>query len=95
MSLVEAAACTLAGLGCALLIPIPAIKPFIFTIMILLIVAAISALLLLPAIYSMLVKVGWGLTGGSTAMSRKIGLNMKQLRNDGPIDARLPGEDVW
>ena len=95
MSLVEAAACTLAGLGCALLIPIPAIKPFIFTIMILLIVAAISALLLLPAIYAMLVKVGWGLTGGSTAMSRKIGLNMKQLRNDGPIDASLPGDDVW
>ena len=32
MSLVEAACCTLAGLACALLIPIPAIKPFIYTI---------------------------------------------------------------
>ncbi len=95
MSLVEAATCTIAGLACALFIPIPAIQPFIFTIMILLIVAAISALLLLPAIYAMLVKVGWGLTGGSTAMSRKIGLNIRQFNNDGTIDAELPGNEAW
>ena len=93
MSLVEAACCTLAGLACALLIPIPAIKPFIFTIMILLVVAAISALLLLPAIYSLMVQLDYGLTGGSTAMTRKIGLN--KSRKDGILDAELPGDDAW
>ena len=95
MSLVEAACCTLAGLACALLIPIPAIKPFIFTIMILLVFAAISALLLLPAIYALMVKLDYGLTGGSTAMTRKIGLSNSNSRNSGVIDALLPGEDAW
>ena len=95
MSLVEAACCTLAGLACALLIPIPAIKPFIYTIMILLVVAAISALLLLPAIYALMVKLDYGLTGGSVAMTRKIGLSKNNSRTSGVIDAQLPGKDAW
>jgi len=95
MSLVEAACCTLAGLGCALLIPIPAVKPFIYTIMILLVVAAISALLLLPAIYALMVKLDYGLTGGSTAMTRKIGLQKVFSSQNKAIDAELPGDEAW
>ena len=95
MSLVEAACCTLAGLGCALLIPIPAVKPFIYTIMILLVVAAISALLLLPAIYALMVKLDYGLTGGSTAMTRKIGLQKVFSSQNKSIDAELPGDEAW
>jgi len=95
MSLVEAACCTLAGLGCALLIPIPAVKPFIYTIMILLVVAAISALLLLPAIYALMVKLDYGLTGGSSAMTRKIGLQNVFPSQNKAIDAELPGDEAW
>ena len=58
----------------AFLIPIPALKPFVLVIITLLIFAAISALLLLPAIYATFVKEGWGLAGGSDAMRRKAGL---------------------
>ena len=75
MSLFEAFVVTSAGLMTAYLIPIPAIKPFVTVIIILLLFAAISALLLLPAIYSTFVKMGWGLTGGSDAMRRKAGLS--------------------
>ncbi len=58
----------------AYLIPIPALKPFVTVIIILLTFAAISALLLLPAIYATFVKEEWGLAGGSDAMRRKAGL---------------------
>ena len=102
MSLAEAAACTIAGLACALLIPIPALSPFIYTIMILLIVAAVSALLLLPAIYALMVKSGAGLDGGSDSMANRLLLsNLNQSKNrsigvDGePIDAVLTGSDSW
>ena len=63
--------------------------------MILLVFAAISTLLLLPAIYALMVKLDYGLTGGSTAMTRKIGLSNSNSRNSGVIDALLPGEDAW
>ena len=36
-----------------------------------------------------------GLTGGSTAMTRKIGLSKSNSRNSGIIDAQLPGKDAW
>ena len=75
MSLFEAFVVTSAGLMTAYLIPIPAIKPFVFVILILLLFAAVSALLLLPAIYSTFVKMGWGLSGGSDAMRKKAGLS--------------------
>ena len=74
MSLFEATIVTSAGLMTAYLIPIPALKPFVTVIIILLTFAAISALLLLPAIYATFVKEGWGLAGGSDAMRRKAGL---------------------
>ncbi len=75
MSLFEAFVVTSCGLMTAYLIPIPAIKPFVTVIIILLLFAAISALLLLPAIYATFVKMGWGLSGGSDAMRRKAGLS--------------------
>ena len=74
MSLFEAMVVTSAGMMTAFLIPIPALKPFVIVIIVLLIFAAISALLLLPAIYATFVKEGWGLAGGSDAMRRKAGL---------------------
>ena len=45
MSLFEATTVTAAGMSCAFLIPIPAIKPFVAVIIVLLIIAALSALL--------------------------------------------------
>ncbi len=98
MSLAEAAASTIAGLTCALLIPIPALKPFVITIIILLIVAAISALLLLPAIYATMVKSGMGLAGGSIQMTKRLGLGQKRVDSEGePLPAALIGEsgDAW
>ena len=74
MSLFEAMVVTSAGMMTAFLIPIPALKPFVVVIITLLVFAAISALLLLPAIYATFVKEGWGLAGGSEAMRRKAGL---------------------
>ncbi|HJM67457.1 MAG TPA: MMPL family transporter [Candidatus Thalassarchaeaceae archaeon] len=74
MSLFEAMVVTSAGMMTAFLIPIPALKPFVVVIIVLLLFAAISALLLLPAIYATFVKEGWGLAGGSDAMRRKAGL---------------------
>ena len=74
MSLFEAFVVTSAGLMTAYLIPIPALKPFVTVIIILLVFAALSALLLLPAIYALFVKEGWGLAGGSDAMRKKAGL---------------------
>ncbi|MEE3083801.1 MAG: MMPL family transporter [Candidatus Thermoplasmatota archaeon] len=74
MSLFEATVVTSAGLMTAYLIPIPALKPFVTVIIILLTFAALSALILLPAIYTTFVKQGWGLSGGSQAMQRRAGL---------------------
>jgi hypothetical protein len=74
MSLFEALIVTSAGLMTAYLIPIPALKPFVTVIIILLSFAALSALILLPAIYATFVKMGWGLSGGSDAMRRNAGL---------------------
>ena len=74
MSLFEATIVTSAGLMTAYLIPIPALKPFVTVIIVLLCFASLSALLLLPAIYALFVKQGWGLAGGSDAMRRKAGL---------------------
>jgi predicted RND superfamily exporter protein len=74
MSLFEALIVTSAGLMTAYLIPIPALKPFVTVIIILLSFAALSALILLPAIYATFVKMGWGLSGGGDAMRRNAGL---------------------
>ena len=57
MSLTEAVTVTIAGMACAYQIPIPAITPFVTVIIVLLIVAAISALILLPAIYLSLIHI--------------------------------------
>ena len=74
MSLFEATIVTSAGLMTAYLIPIPALKPFVTVIIVLLCFASLSALLLLPAICALFVKQGWGLAGGSDAMRRRAGL---------------------
>ena len=66
-------------------IPIPEIKPFVTVILILLWVAAASALLLLPAIFVTLEKLGIGVVGGPSAMSRRLGLG--KMKADDP--------DVW
>ncbi len=87
MSLFEAVTVTSIGLATAYLIPIPALKPFVTVIIILLWVAAISALLLLPAIYATFVKVGWGISGGSSAMIRKSGLSGGKVALDAQRDA--------
>jgi predicted RND superfamily exporter protein len=99
MSLFEATTVTAAGLTCAYRIDIPAIKPFVDVIIILLIIAAISALLLLPAIYSLLVKANISLSGGSSTMVKSAGLRRTLTREEaGVMDATLeltPPEDVW
>ena len=103
LSLFEATAVTAAGMMTAFLIPIPALKPFVLVIIILLLFAAISALLLLPAIYTTFVKEGWGLTGGSDAMRKKAGLVggsqavVAQLDASESYDAVLLGsaDDAW
>ena len=90
MSLTEAVTVTIAGMFCAYYIPIPAIAPFIDVIIILLILAAISALILLPAIYSLLVKANISLTGGSNTMAKAAGLRRTLTREQGDImDATL------
>ena len=99
MSLFEATTVTAAGLTCAYRIDIPAIKPFVDVIIILLIIAAISALLLLPAIYSLLIKANISLSGGSSTMVKSAGLRRTLTREEaGVTDATLeltPAEDVW
>jgi len=98
MSLTEAVTVTIAGMFCAYYIPIPAIAPFIDVIIILLILAAISALVLLPAIYSLLVKANISLTGGSGTMAKAAGLRRTLTREQGDImDATLvmDSQDVW
>ena len=98
MSLTEAVTVTIAGMFCAYYIPIPAIAPFIDVIIILLILAAISALILLPAIYSILVKANISLTGGSGTMAKAAGLRRTLTREQGDImDATLvmDSQDAW
>ena len=97
MSLFEATTVTALGLTCAYGIPIDAIKPFVDVIIILLIIAALSALLLLPAIYSFMVKSNLGLTGGSTAMLNSSGLAQGVFNRESDIvDPTLEySNDAW
>ena len=79
-------------------IPIPEIRPFITVILILLWVAAASALILLPAIFVTLEKMGIGAVGGANGMARRLGLveDMTHHIDDG-MDASLVDDviDVW
>jgi len=98
MSLTEAVSVTIAGMYCAYYIPIPAIAPFVDVIIILLILAAVSALILLPAIYALLVKANISLTGGSNTMAKAAGLRRTLTKEEGNImDATLvmESQDVW
>ena len=99
MSLFEATTVTAAGLTCAYQIPIEAIHPFVTVIIILLIVAALSALLLLPAIYALLIKSNVGLTGGVETMVKTAGLRRAIARDEADsIDATLligSSDDAW
>jgi predicted RND superfamily exporter protein len=99
MSLFEAATVTTLGLVAAYQIPIPEIQPFVTVVIVLLWIAAASALLLLPAIFVTLEKMGMGSTGGAEAMMRKLGLTGSQVAaRDGSIDAVVvmdDVEDVW
>ncbi|MDP6223741.1 MAG: MMPL family transporter, partial [Candidatus Poseidoniaceae archaeon] len=82
MSLFEAAVVTSLGMFTAYQIPIPEIKPFVTVILILLWVAAASALLLLPAIFVTLEKFGIGVVGGPSGMSKRLGLS--RMKRDDP-----------
>lgn len=82
MSLFEAAVVTSLGMFTAYQIPIPEIKPFVTVILILLWVAAASALLLLPAIFVTLEKFGIGAVGGPSGMSKRLGLS--RMKRDDP-----------
>ena len=62
------------GMFTAYDIPIPEITPFITVILILLWVAAASALILLPAIFVTLEKMGIGAVSGGNNMAKKLGL---------------------
>lgn len=98
MSLTEAVTVTIAGMACAYQIPIPAITPFVTVIIVLLIVAAISALILLPAIYALLVKSNISLTGGSNTMAKAAGLRRTLTKEQGDVmDATLvmESQDAW
>jgi predicted RND superfamily exporter protein len=98
MSLFEAATVTTLGLVSAYQIPIPEIKPFVTVIIILLWIAAASALFLLPAIFVLLEELGVGSTGGASAMARKLGLGKIEARgNIDVVDATLIPDrgDAW
>jgi len=98
MSLAEATTITALGLTCAWWLPIPAIIPFVNVIITLLVVAAISALFLLPAIYALLVKANISLSGGSSNMARAAGLRRTLTREESSvIDATLVmgSDDAW
>jgi predicted RND superfamily exporter protein len=84
MSLFEAATVTTLGLATAYKIPIPEIQPFITVIIILLWIAAASALILLPAIFVTLENMGVGSVGGSSSMARRLGLG--ELKHRGDVD---------
>ena len=98
MSLFEAATVTSLGLVTAKSIPIPEIQPFINVIIILLWVAAASALILLPAIFVTLEKMGIGSVGGPSGMAKKLGLGAIGGRNEiDVLDAALVDDivDSW
>ena len=98
MSLFEAATVTTLGMITAYQIPIPEIKPFITVIIILLWIAAASALILLPAIFVFLEEMGIGSTGGANSMARKLGLGTVAARGDiDLVDATLIPDhgDAW
>ena len=97
MSLFEAAVVTTLGMLTAYQIPIPAIAPFITVILILLWVAAASALILLPAIFVTLEKAGMGAVGGRSAMAKRLGLGQKKKLDVDVLDAALLDDviDAW
>jgi len=97
MSLFEAAIVTSLGMLTAYKIPIPEIKPFITVILILLWVAAASALILLPAIFVTLEKMGIGSVHGTTGMARKLGLIKTNRKEVDVLDAAIVKDvkDVW
>ena len=97
MSLFEAAVVTSLGMYTAYQIPIIAIAPFITVILILLWVAAASALILLPAIFVTLEKAGMGAVGGRSAMVKRLGLGKKKAIDVDVLDAALIDDvvDVW
>ncbi|MFL2970588.1 MAG: RND family transporter [Candidatus Poseidoniaceae archaeon] len=97
MSLFEAAVVTTLGMLTAYQIPIPEIKPFVTVILILLWVAAASALILLPAIFVTLEKAGLGAVGGRTTMAKRLGLGGNKSVELDVLDAALVDDisDVW
>jgi hypothetical protein len=78
-------------------IPIPEIKPFVTVILILLWVAAASALILLPAIFVTLEKAGLGAVGGRSSMAKRLGLGGAKPVDIDVLDAALVDEvvDAW
>lgn len=96
MSLFEAATVTSLGMFTAYDIPIPEIKPFITVILILLWVAAASALILLPAIFVTLEKMGIGAVGNANSMARNLGLVSSKNDHIEVMDALLEDvADAW
>ena len=68
-------------------------------VILLLIVAALSALLLLPAVFSLLIKANVSLTGGVETMVRTAGLRRAVAKDEvDSIDATLligTSDDAW
>jgi predicted RND superfamily exporter protein len=97
MSLFEAAVVTSLGMFTAYNIPIPEIQPFITVILILLWVAAASALILLPAIFVTLEKMGIGAVSGSNNMAKKLGLRRLHESGMDVMEAALLDDvvDAW
>ena len=97
MSLFEAAVVTSLGMLTAYQIPIPEIKPFVTVILILLWVAAASALVLLPAIFVTLEKMGIGSVQGGSGMARKLGLITPKNKEIDVLDAAIVSDvkDAW
>ncbi len=96
MSLFEAATVTSLGMFTAYSIPIPEIKPFVTVILILLWVAAASALILLPAIFITLEKMGIGAVSGGSGMAKQLGLVDQVVYGVDVMDAVLDDVvDAW
>ncbi len=97
MSLFEAAVVTSLGMYTAYDIPIPEITPFITVILILLWVAAASALILLPAIFITLEKMGIGAVSGGNNMAKKLGLIRTTVDTEDVMEAALVDDvvDAW
>ena len=96
MSLFEATTVTAMGMTCAYKIPIDAITPFVTVIIVLLVIAALSALLLLPAIYSFMVTSNLGLTGGASAMVKSSGLTQGPRKDFDTLETSFDyANDAW